>query len=111
MQANDPRIALDPVFSALADPTRRQFLAALGGGPRSISELAAEVDISLPAVSRHIKVLERAGLLVREKRGRTHFVSLRVEPLDDAMAFLTRTRALWSDKLDRLEAFLEQTDE
>ncbi len=98
--------ALDDVFAALSDPTRRQFVAELGNGPRSISDLAAGVDISLPAVSRHIKVLEKAGLIEREKRGRTHFVALAPKALDDAMAFLTRTRAMWESNLDALERFL-----
>jgi DNA-binding transcriptional ArsR family regulator len=99
-------LPLDAVFSALSDPTRRQFLDVLSRGPQSISALAAGVDISLPAVSRHIKVLEAAGFLVREKRGRTQYVSLAPRALDDAMTFLSRTRSMWSSNLDALEAFL-----
>ena len=79
---------LDHVFQALSDPTRRAMLGALAGGERSVGELAAPFDISLAAASKHIRTLERAGLVRREVRGRTHHCSLDPAPLAEAEAWL-----------------------
>lgn len=97
---------LDRVFHALADPTRRAMLASLREGDRSVGELAAPHRISLAAASKHIKTLERAGLLSRTIAGRTHRCTLEPTPLADANAWLRRYAAFWSERLDTLDAVL-----
>src|SRR2546421_1510046 len=97
---------LDAVFSALADPTRRQILAQLAEGESSVTQLAAPFDISLPAVSRHLKVLETAGLLTRTKEGRVHRVRLVADPMLDAVEWMARYGRFWEERFDSLEAFL-----
>lgn len=98
---------LDRVFHALADPTRRAMLASLREGERSVGELAAPHRISLAAASKHIKTLERAGLLKRTIAGRTHRCALDPAPLADADAWLRRYSAFWTERLDALEALLQ----
>jgi DNA-binding transcriptional ArsR family regulator len=98
---------LDAVFGALADPTRRRILVALGRGPASVGELAAPFDISLPGISKHLRVLERAGLLRRQVDGRFHRCQLQAQPLRAAAAFVTDYRAFWEDNLDSLADYLE----
>ena len=98
--------ALDQTFHALADPTRRAILSRLRGGPATVSVLAAPFPISLAAVSKHVGVLERAGLLEREARGRERVCHLRAGPLRDAAAFAFDYRGLWESRLDALEAML-----
>lgn len=102
--------ALDLVFHALADPTRRSMLAALAGGSRSVGELAAPFDISLAAASKHIKTLERAGLVAREVQGRTHVCALDAKPLAEADAWLRDYSKFWTARLDALEALLREED-
>ena len=102
--------ALDLVFHALADPTRRAMLAALAGGSRSVGELAAPFDISLAAASKHIKTLERAGLVAREVQGRTHVCALDAKPLAEADAWLRDYSKFWTARLDALEALLRDED-
>lgn len=99
---------LDAVFHALADGTRRRIVASLAPGPVSVSELAAPFSISLPAVSKHLDVLEQAGLVRRERDGRFQRCYLTSEPLDDARAFIDRYRTFWQGNLDGLAAFVEQ---
>jgi DNA-binding transcriptional ArsR family regulator len=100
--------ALDRTFAALADPTRRALLARLGGRETfSVSELAQPFAMSLPAVMKHLDVLSDAGLITREKTGRVVAVRLTAEPMEQAMEWLTRYQRFWSDKLDRLAAFVE----
>jgi len=94
---------LDDVFRALADPTRRAMLAALSRAERSVGELAAPHRISLAAASKHIRMLERAGLLTRQVRGRTHLCTLAPAPLADAEAWIRHYTAFWSARLDALE--------
>ncbi len=101
---------LDRVFHALADPTRRAMLASLREGERSVGELAAPHRISLAAASKHIKTLERAGLLKRTIAGRTHRCTLEPAPLAEADAWLRRYSAFWTERLDALESLL-QADE
>lgn len=101
---------LDQVFHALSDPTRRAMLADLAQSARSVGELAAPFRISLAAASKHIKTLERAGLVRREIRGRTHLCALDATPLADADAWLQRYAAFWSARLDALEALLAAED-
>ncbi len=101
---------LDGIFHALADPTRRAILAELASGERSVSELAAPFEMSLAAASKHIQTLERAGLIKRDVRGRTHICSLDPKPLADANAWLKRYARFWDDRLDALEALLHAED-
>lgn len=102
--------ALDLVFHALADPTRRSMLAALAAGSRSVGELAAPFDISLAAASKHIKTLERAGLVSREVQGRMHVCALDAKPLAEADAWLRDYARFWTARLDALEALLRDGD-
>ena len=98
--------ALDQTFHALADRTRRAMLTELASGPRSVSDLAAPHEMSLAAASKHVKVLERAGLLRREIQGRTHHCHLESGPLQQGMEWIRRMEAFWSHRLDALEEAL-----
>lgn len=98
---------LDRTFSALSDPTRRAILARLASGSASVSELARPFDVSLPAISKHLRVLERAGLLVQRREGRTRRCSLRARPLRQASEWIGRYRAFWERQLDALAEFLD----
>tara|TARA_R110002049_G_scaffold305627_2_gene502809 strand:- start:47587 stop:47997 length:411 start_codon:yes stop_codon:yes gene_type:complete len=99
---------LNDIFSALADPTRRALLARLEGEDAlSISALAQPFEVSLPAVMKHLNVLSDAGLITREKTGRTVSVRLQAEPMSHAMQWLSRYEHFWSERLDRLAAFVE----
>jgi DNA-binding transcriptional ArsR family regulator len=100
--------ALGHVFGALADPTRREILARLRIGESTVGALAEPFPMSLAAVSKHVRVLERAGLLRREVRGREHVLSLDAAPLREAAAFALDYREFWNDRLDALEALLRQ---
>lgn len=97
---------LDETFAALADPTRRQILVALAGGDRSVSELAAPFDVSLPAISKHLSVLERAGLITREREGRVRRCHLEREPLADALEWIAAYGRFWELSFDSLERLL-----
>jgi DNA-binding transcriptional ArsR family regulator len=97
---------LDAVFGALADPTRRAILARLAEGEASVTELMAPFSVSQPAISRHLKVLERAGLISRHRRATTRLSRLEAEPLRDATAWLARYRAFWDESFDRLDSLL-----
>src|ERR1043166_1613731 len=98
---------LDAVFSALADSTRRRILARLAGGPASVNEVAEPFAMTLPAVSKHLRVLERAGLLRRERDGWYHRLHLEGAPLEDASAFLACYRPFWEATLDQLARYVE----
>jgi DNA-binding transcriptional ArsR family regulator len=103
--------SLDRVFSALADPTRRALVMRLAGEPDlSVSELAAPFKMSLPAVMKHLNVLSGAGLVAREKTGRTVACRLDAEPMRDAFEWLNRYEKFWSERLSRLAAFLEEDE-
>lgn len=101
---------LDRTFAALADPTRRNILARLSLGESSVTELAEPFAMSLPAVSKHLRVLERAGLLSRTKDGRIHRIQLRAEPMRAAANWVEQYRVFWEGKLDALAEFLEQAN-
>jgi DNA-binding transcriptional ArsR family regulator len=101
---------LDRTFAALADPTRRQILAHLARGDRRVTELAQPHDMSLPAVSKHLRVLENAGLLRRRRYGRVHEIHLNAEPLKKAAQWVEDYRKFWEGSLDRLAAYLERTN-
>jgi DNA-binding transcriptional ArsR family regulator len=94
---------LDRTYAALADPTRRALLEALRGGPARISDLAAPFSMTFAGVSRQIGVLERAGLLEREVRGREHWISLRAEGLTDAERWIAEQSEFWSSRAQQLE--------
>ena len=97
---------LSLTFSALADPTRRAILARLSSGPASVNELAAPFDMSLPAVSKHLKVLERAQLIARGKEAQWRPCELKAEPLREADAWIEQYRQMWEQRFDRLDAYL-----
>jgi DNA-binding transcriptional ArsR family regulator len=103
--AQDAR--LDAVFSALSDGTRRRILARLTLGSASVSELAEPFAMTLPAVSKHLRVLERAGLLRRERHGWYHRCSLKARPLENAAAFLSRYRPFWEATLEELARYAD----
>jgi DNA-binding transcriptional ArsR family regulator len=103
----DPR--LDRIFAALSDPTRRAMIARLGEEESlSVSELARPLPITLPAVMKHLDVLEGAGLVARRKTGRTVACRLTAAPMEDAMAWLARYQRFWAESLDRLAAMVEE---
>jgi DNA-binding transcriptional ArsR family regulator len=99
---------LNTTFSALADPTRRAILARLVSGERSVTELAEPFAISLPAVSRHLKVLERAGLIARGREAQWRPCRLDAGPLKDVADWVTRYRQFWEQSLDRLDEYLHE---
>ena len=101
---------LDAIFHALADPTRREMLRDLARAPRTIGELAAPFDISLAAASKHIKVLERAGLLAREISGRNHICRLDAQPMHGGLEWIRHYERFWNDSLDALESALAAED-
>ena len=101
---------LDAVFGALADPTRRAMLRDLAKQPRTIGELAAPFDISLAGASKHIQVLERAGLIQREIQGRVHLCRLDARPLHAGAEWIRHYERFWTSRLDTLEALLKAED-
>jgi DNA-binding transcriptional ArsR family regulator len=102
---------LTPVFHALSDPTRRRMLLELTSGERTVGQLAQPFAISLAAVSKHIKVMEGAGLIQREVRGRAHFCRLDPGPLESAHDWLTFYERFWTARLDALDRLLREEDE
>jgi DNA-binding transcriptional ArsR family regulator len=99
---------LSNTFAALADPTRRAILARLAQGETSVTELAQPFSMSLPAVSKHLKVLERAGLVERGREAQWRPCRLTPEPLRDVADWITQYRAFWEGSLDRLDNFLRE---
>lgn len=97
---------LSQVFQALADPVRRGILERLSSGPATVGELAEPFEISGPAISQHLKVLETAGLIERSTHAQWRVCSLRPEPLDEASAWVERNRALWQNRFDQLDGVL-----
>ena len=102
---------LDQTLVALADPTRRAILTRLSRGPARVTELAEPFAISLNSVSKHIRILERANLVRRCRRGREHILSLEPAPLDEAAEWIERQRSFWTARLDILEAALRAEDD
>jgi len=103
--------ALDAVFAALADPTRRGILESLSEGELAVSELAAPHDMSLPGVMKHLRVLEDAGLIERTKEGRVVSCELSAAPMKAAAAWMSRYEKFWTEKLDSLARYLYQQEE
>jgi DNA-binding transcriptional ArsR family regulator len=108
VEYQDPQ--LDTVFHALGDATRRRMLRSLAGGERTVCELAQPFAISLAAASKHIKALERAGLIRREVRGRTHLCRLEPGPLASATEWLGYYEHFWTNRLDILDRLLREDD-
>ena len=102
---NDP---ISDTFSALADPTRRAILARLALGETSVTELAEPFEMSMPAVSKHLRVLEKAGLVERSRHAQYRPVKLRAEPLRQAWGWIEQYRQFWEESFDRLDAYLKR---
>lgn len=103
-----PADSLERMFYALADPTRRAIVERLSSGPVAVSDLARPFATSLPAVSKHLTVLEEAGVIVRTTEGRSRYCTLKPEAFADAADWLNRYRAYWNSQLDALEKHLEE---
>lgn len=103
-------ISLDATFAALADPTRRAILARLARGEPSVTELAEPFEVTLPAISKHLRVLERAGLIIRQKKGRVHHFRLVARPMKDAAEWVASYRRFWEEQLDALTEYLNESD-
>lgn len=101
-----PADRLSTVFAALADPTRRAILARLSSGEATVNELARPFDMSLPAISKHLKVLERARLITRGREAQWRPASLRADPLKDVADWVEQYRAHWEAQFDRLDDYL-----
>lgn len=99
---------LDRTFGALADPTRRRILAQLAKGTECVTDLAKPFDMSLAAVSKHLIVLEKAGLVKRRRDGRVHSLTLEAKPMKEAQAWIDRYRKFWEGNLDQFETYLDQ---
>jgi DNA-binding transcriptional ArsR family regulator len=106
-----PTDHLSLTFAALADPTRRSILTRLAEGEATVNELAAPFDVSLPAISRHLKVLERAGLIVRSREAQWRPSQLQADPLDEAVEWMQSRKRTWEARMDRLEAHLRRKGE
>jgi DNA-binding transcriptional ArsR family regulator len=102
---------LDRVFGALADPTRRAILERLSRGESTVTELAAPFSSSLPAISKHLNVLEDAGLIIRQTTGRQRICTLMPNAMDDAARWIDHTRRFWTERLDALDEFLKNDTE
>jgi DNA-binding transcriptional ArsR family regulator len=103
-----PSALLDRTFAALADPTRRRILAQLAEGEECVTELARPHAMSLAAVSKHLIVLEKAGLVKRRRDGRVHSLALDPKPMKEAQAWLERYRKFWEGNLDQFEKYLDK---
>ncbi|MDB5800080.1 MAG: ArsR family transcriptional regulator [Rhodocyclales bacterium] len=99
---------LSATFAALADPTRRAILARLASGETSVTELAAPFDMSLPAVTKHLKVLQRAGLITQGRQAQWRPCKLEAKPLRDVSDWVEQYRQFWEQRLDRLEEYLRE---
>ncbi|HTJ47645.1 MAG TPA: metalloregulator ArsR/SmtB family transcription factor [Kofleriaceae bacterium] len=99
---------LDATFAALADPTRRAILAKLASGEASVTELAAPFDMSLPAISKHLKVLEKAGLIARGRDAQWRPCRLRAAPLEEVFDWVAHYKRFWEESFDRLDEYLKE---
>jgi DNA-binding transcriptional ArsR family regulator len=99
---------LSATFAALADPTRRAILAQLMSGERSVTELAEPFDMTMPAVSKHLRVLERAGLITRRRDAQWRHCRIEASPLKEVADWTERYRHIWEGRFDRLDAYLQQ---
>jgi DNA-binding transcriptional ArsR family regulator len=99
---------LDRTFAALADPTRRRILQHLSHGDRCVTDIAKPYSISLPAISKHLRVLENAGLIRRRRNGRVHRVKLEAKPMKQAAQWIDEYRRFWEESFDRLDEYLRE---
>ncbi len=99
---------LSSVFSALSDPTRRAILAGLAGGEKTVKEVSEPFDISMPAITKHLRVLEKAGLIERGRKAQWRPCRLRAAPLKDAMNWIEHYRQFWEESFDRLDDYLKE---
>ena len=99
---------LSATFAALADPTRRSILAKLSEGEASVQELAKPFDMSLPAISKHLKVLEKSGLIERRREAQWRHCRLEAKPLEEAVDWMEHYRKLWEERFDRLDDYLRE---
>jgi DNA-binding transcriptional ArsR family regulator len=100
--------SLDMVFAALADPTRRRILEILARAESRVTDLAKPFSVSLPAISKHLRVLERAGLVKRERDGRVHRLKLEAKPMREAANWIDRYRGFWDSQFDALADYLDK---
>jgi DNA-binding transcriptional ArsR family regulator len=103
-----PVDSLSTTFAALADPTRRAILGRLAAGEKSVTELAEPFDMSMPAISKHLKVLERAGLIARGREAQWRPCRLEAKPLKDVANWVEHYRKFWDESFDRLDAYLKE---
>jgi DNA-binding transcriptional ArsR family regulator len=103
-----PTDQLSVTFAALADPTRRAILARLASGECSVTELAAPFEMSMPAVSKHLRVLERAGLIARRREAQWRHCRIEAAPLKEVVVWAERYRQIWERRLDRLDGYLQE---
>jgi DNA-binding transcriptional ArsR family regulator len=101
---------LDLIFSALSDPTRRRILGLLATSQFRVTDLAKSFSVSLPAISKHLRVLEKAGLIQRERDGRVHHLRLEAKPMREAAAWIEFYRAFWEEQFDALAAYLKREE-
>lgn len=106
--AQNPTDHLSTVFSALADPTRRAILTKLSAGQASVKELAEPFDISAPAITKHLKVLENAGLISRGRDAQWRPCTLKAAPLKEASEWIDQYKTFWEESLDRLDSYLKE---
>jgi DNA-binding transcriptional ArsR family regulator len=99
---------LNRTFGALADPTRRRILEHLADGERCVTDIARPYRMSLPAVSKHLRVLEKAGLIRRKRDGRVHRLKLEAKPMKEAQEWIEAYRRFWEESFDRLDAYLKE---
>lgn len=111
LMVNNRVAQLDLIFSALSDATRREMLLRLSAGEMSVMELAAPFDMSKPAISKHLKVLEKAGLMRRQIIGRVHRCRLMPQPLSEVGEWIAFYQKFWDKKLDALDHYLKETSE
>lgn len=106
-----PTDQLSATFSALSDPTRRAILARLAGGEATVTEIARPFAMSMPAITKHLKVLRQAGLIEQGRQAQWRPCRLKAEPLREAAGWVEQYRQFWEDRLDRLEAYLQELQE
>ena len=102
---------LSPVFAALADPTRRAILQRLTTGDANVAELAGPFSMSQPAISKHLKVLEAAGLISRRRHATARFSHLEAKPLKEATEYMEKYRRFWNESFDRLDAYVQDLEQ
>jgi DNA-binding transcriptional ArsR family regulator len=107
----DQTLNLDSIFGSLADPTRRDILRRVAGTELTVSEIARPYDVSLAAVSKHLKILEQARLVIKRRQGKQYYVSLSPPAFNDAAEYLEWYRRLWEERFDRLEEYLSKEQE